>query len=147
MASVLVLRQVGEPYEVYGDTSLNALGCVLMQNRQVVAYASRQLKIHERNYPTHDLELVAITFALKIWRHYLYGGVFTIFSNHKSLKYLFDQKELIMRQCRWMELMKDYEFTLQYHPGKANVVADALGRKMILVPTMMVKVMYLTEKL
>jgi hypothetical protein len=93
------------------------------------------------------LELVAITFALKIWRHYLYGGVFTIFSNHKSLKYLFDQKELIMRQCSWMELMKDYEFTLQYHPGKANVVADALGRKMILVPTMMVKVMYLTEKL
>jgi hypothetical protein len=109
MASVLVLRQVGEPYEVYGDTSLNGLGCVLMQNRQVVAYASRQLKIHERNYPTHDLELVAITFALKIWRHYLYGGVFTIFSNHKSLKYLFDQKELIMRQCRWMELRMHHQ--------------------------------------
>ncbi|XP_057443964.1 uncharacterized protein LOC130736135 [Lotus japonicus] len=131
---VLVLPQPEEPYEVYCDASYQGLGCVLMQHGKVVAYASRQLKTHEKNYPTHDLELAAIVFALKIWRHYLYGCTFTIFSDHKSLKYLFDQKELNMRQRRWMEFIKDYEFTLQYHPGKANVVADAL-RKYIADPT------------
>jgi len=100
-----------------------------MQDRNVVAYASRQLIIHERNYPTHDLELAAIVFALKIWWHYLYGGKFEFFSDHKSLKYLFDQKELNMRQRRWMEFLKDYDFELHYHPGKANVVVDALSKK------------------
>ena len=95
---VLILPEPGEPYEVYCDASHQGLGCVLMQHRKAVAYASRQLKNHELNYPTHDLELAAVIFALKIWRHLLYGSEFTIFSDHKSLKYLFDQKELNMRQ-------------------------------------------------
>lgn len=104
---VLVLPQPDEPYEVYCDASYQGLGCVLMQHKKVVAYASRQLKTHEKNYPTHDLELAAIVFALKIWRHYLYGCTFEVFSDHKSLKYLFDQKELNIRQRRWMEFVKD----------------------------------------
>ncbi|KAL0546262.1 hypothetical protein IC582_016168 [Cucumis melo] len=95
----------------------------------VVAYASRQLKSHEQNYPTHDLELAAVVFALKIWRHYLYGEKIQIFTDHKSLKYFFTQKELNMRQRRWLELVKDYHCEILYHPGKANVVADALSRK------------------
>ena len=85
---------------VYCDTSKEGLGCVLMQLERVVAYASSQLKTHERNYPTHDLELGAIVFALKVWRHYLYGGKFEVFSDHKSLKYVFTQKDLNMRQRR-----------------------------------------------
>ncbi|XP_063948101.1 uncharacterized protein LOC135152195 [Daucus carota subsp. sativus] len=100
-----------------------------MQNGKVIAYASRQLKPHEQRYPTHDLELVAIVFALKVWRHYLYGEKCEIFTDHKSLKYIFTQKELNMRQRRWLELIKDYGCTISYHPGKANVVADALSRK------------------
>ena len=120
---------MGEPYEVYSDASKEGLGCVLMQNGRVVAYGSRQLKPHEKNYPTHDLELAAIIFALKIWRCYLYGVRFQIFSDHKSLKYLFTQRDLNLRQRRWIEYMEDYDFTLEYHPGKANVVADALSRK------------------
>ncbi|KAL0549529.1 hypothetical protein IC582_014014 [Cucumis melo] len=96
---------------------------------KVVAYASRQLKSHEQNYPTHDLELEAVVFALKIWRHYLYGEKIQIFTDHKSLKYFFTQKELNMRQRRWLELVKDYDCEILYHPGKANVVADALSRK------------------
>ncbi|KAL4023048.1 hypothetical protein IC575_016796 [Cucumis melo] len=96
---------------------------------KVVAYASRQLKSHEQNYPTHDLELAAVVFALKIWRHYLYGEKIQIFKDHKSLKYFFTQKELNTRQRRWLELVKDYECEILYHPGKANVVADALSRK------------------
>ncbi|KAL4010646.1 hypothetical protein IC575_030149 [Cucumis melo] len=96
---------------------------------KVVAYASRQLKSHEQNYPTHDLELAAVVFALKIWRHYLYGEKIHIFTDHKSLKYFFTQKELNMRQRRWLELVKDYDCEILYHPGKANVVADALSRK------------------
>ena len=100
-----------------------------MQSDQVVAYASRQLKIHERNYPTHDLELGAVVFALKCWRHYLLGERFEVYSDHKSLKYIFTQRDLNMRQRRWMEYLEQYDFDLQYHPGKANVVADALSRK------------------
>jgi len=100
-----------------------------MQTERVVVYASRQLRIHERNYPTHDLEVAAVVFALKVWRHYLYGLQFKLFTDHKSLKYLFPQKELNQRQKRWMGFIKDYEFTLQYHPGKANIIADALSRK------------------
>ncbi|KAL4027796.1 hypothetical protein IC575_010986 [Cucumis melo] len=96
---------------------------------KVVSYASRQLKIHEQNYPTHDLELAAVVFALKIWRHYLYGEKIQIYTDHKSLKYFFTQKELNMRQRRWLELVKDYDCEILYHPGKANVVADALSRK------------------
>ena len=100
-----------------------------MQHGKVVAYASRQLKPYEVNYPTHDLELAAVIFALKIWRHYLYGETCDIFTDHKSLKYIFTQKELNMRQRRWLELLKDYDARIQYHPGKANLVADALSRK------------------
>ena len=85
---------------------------------------------HERNYPTHDMELAAIVFALKIWRHYLYGEQFEVFSDHKSLKYIFTQRNLNMRQHRWMEYLEDYDFTLQFHLGKANVVVDALSRKL-----------------
>ncbi|KAI0505077.1 hypothetical protein KFK09_016034 [Dendrobium nobile] len=100
-----------------------------MQHGQVIAYASRQLKPHEKNYPTHDLELASVVFALKIWRHYLYGVRCEIFTDHKSLKYIFTQKDLNLRQRRWLELIKDYDLTIQYQPGKANVVADALSRK------------------
>ncbi|GJZ89300.1 putative reverse transcriptase domain-containing protein [Tanacetum coccineum] len=105
------------------------LGAVLMQNEKVIAYASRQLKIHEKNYTTHDLELGAVVFALKIWRHYLYGTKCTVFIDHKSLQHILDQKELNMRQRHWLELLSDYDYEIRYHPGKANVVADALSRK------------------
>ena len=118
---MLAIPKSGEQFTIYTDASHQGLGCVLMQEKQVIAYGSRQLKPHELNYPTHDLELVAIVFALKIWRHYLYGEKFELFSDHKSLRYLFSQKELNMRQRRWMELLKDYDFTLQYHPGKAKI--------------------------
>ena len=128
-ARVLITPISGERYTVYCDASKNGLGCVLMQRGRVVAYASRQLKNHEQNYPTHDLELAAIVFALKLWRHYLYGENFEVFSDHKSLKYIFSQKDLNARQRRWLETLEDFHFTLQYHPGKANVVADALSRK------------------
>ena len=97
----------------------------------MVAYASRQLKPHKQNYPTHDLELTAVVFALKIWRHYLYGEKCRIFTDHKSLKYLLTQKDLNLRQRRWLELFKDYDCIIDYHPRKANVVADALSRYMI----------------
>nr|GFA41568.1 retrotransposon protein, putative, Ty3-gypsy subclass [Tanacetum cinerariifolium] len=100
-----------------------------MQHGKVIAYASRQLKPYEVNYPTHGLELAAVVFALKIWRHYLYGESCDVFKDHKSLKYIFTQRELNMRQRRWLELLKDYDTNIQYHPGKANVVADALSRK------------------
>jgi len=100
-----------------------------MQNGKVLAYASRQLKPHELNYPTHDLELAAVIFALKIRRHYLYGAWCEIYTDHKSLKYIFTQKELNLRQWRWLELLKDYTRDIKYHPGKANVVVDALSRK------------------
>ena len=116
-------------FVVYSDASRQGLGCVLMQNDWVIAYASRQLKKHEENYPTHDLELAAVVFALKIWRHYLYGVPCRIFTDHKSLQYIFTQKELNLRQRRWLELIKDYDCTIEYHPGKANVVADALSRQ------------------
>ena len=114
---------------IYSDASHKGLGCVVMQHGKVIAYASRQLKEYEIRYPTHDLELAAIVFALKIWRHYLYGEKCEIYTDHKSLKYIFTQKELNMRQRRWLELIKDYDCTINYHPGKANIVADALSRK------------------
>ncbi|GKC80123.1 putative reverse transcriptase domain-containing protein [Tanacetum coccineum] len=105
------------------------LGFVVVQNEKVIAYASRQLKIHENNYTTYDLELGAVLFALKIWRHYLYGTKCTVFTDHKSLQHILDQKELNMRQRRWLELLSNYDCEIRYHPGKANVVADALSRK------------------
>ena len=96
-----------------------------MQSRRVVAYGSRQLKNHEQNYPTHDMVLEAIVFALKIWRYYLYDKQIEVYSDHKSLRYIFTQRDLNMRQRRWMEFLEDYDFTLYYHLGKKNVVADA----------------------
>ncbi|GJS36695.1 putative reverse transcriptase domain-containing protein [Tanacetum coccineum] len=99
------------------------------KREKVIAYASRQLKVHEKNYTTHDLELGSVVFALKIWRHYLYGTRCTVFTDHKSLQHILDQKELNMRQRRWLELLSDYDCDIRYHPGKANVVADALSRK------------------
>ncbi|WVZ52931.1 LOW QUALITY PROTEIN: hypothetical protein U9M48_003930 [Paspalum notatum var. saurae] len=117
------------PFDVYCDASGNGLGCVLMQEGRVIAYASRQLRKHEANYPTHDLELAAVVHALKIWRHYLLGNTCHIYTDHKSLKYILTQPELNMRQRRWLELIKDYDLEIHYHPGKANVVADALSRK------------------
>ncbi|KAL0551316.1 hypothetical protein IC582_010402 [Cucumis melo] len=128
-APVLTVPDGSGNFVIYSDASKKGLGCVLMQQGKVVAYASRQLKSHEQNYPTHDLELAAVVFALKIWRHYLYGEKIQIFTDHKSLKYFFTQKELNMRQRRWLELVKDYDIEILYHPGKANVVADALSRK------------------
>jgi hypothetical protein len=112
---------------IYSDASKKGLGCVLMQYGRVVAYASRQLKPYEQNYPTYDMELAAVVFALKIWRHYLYGVQCEIFIDHRSLKYIFTQKELNMRHRRWLELIKDYDLTINYHYGKANVVVDALS--------------------
>ncbi|KAL0559002.1 hypothetical protein IC582_003591 [Cucumis melo] len=128
-APVLTVPDGSGNFVIYSDASKKGLGCVLMQQGKVVAYASRQLKSHEQNYPTHDLELAAVVFALKIWRHYLYDEKIQIFTDHKSLKYFFTQKELNMRQRRWLELVKDYDCEILYHPGKANVVADALSRK------------------
>ncbi|GJS68300.1 putative reverse transcriptase domain-containing protein [Tanacetum coccineum] len=110
------------------------LGAVLMQREKVIAYATHQLKIHEKNYTTHDLELRAVVFALKMWRHYLYGTKCVVFTDHKSLQHILDQKELNMRQRRWLELLSDYDCEIRYHPGKANVVADALSRKERLKP-------------
>ena len=130
-APVLIQPTSGRDYTMYSDASRIGLGCVLMQDGKVVAYASRRLKPHEQNYPTHDLELAAIVFVLKIWRHYLYGENCRIFTDHKSLKYLLTQKDLNLRQRRWLELFKDYDCIIDYHPGKANVVVDALIRKMI----------------
>ncbi|GJX40564.1 putative reverse transcriptase domain-containing protein [Tanacetum coccineum] len=119
----------GEKEEEAFQTLNNNLCCVLMQRGKVIAYASIQLKIHEKNYTTHDLELGAVVFALKTWRHYLYGTKSVIYTDHKSLQHIFDQKELNMRQRRWIKLFSDYECEIRYHPGKANVVADALSRK------------------
>ncbi|GJR66463.1 putative reverse transcriptase domain-containing protein [Tanacetum coccineum] len=133
-ALVLALPDGPDDFVVYCDASKLGFGCVLMQKGKVIAYASRQLKTHEKNYTTHDLELGAVVFALKIWRHYLYGTKSVIYTDHKSLQYIFDQKELNMRQRRWIELLSDYECEIKYHPGKANVVADALSRKERLKP-------------
>ena len=137
-APVLVLPNGNDGLVIYCDASKEGLGCVLMQNGKVIAYASRKLTTCEQNYPTHDMELAAIVFALHKWKHYLYGAKFEIFTDHKSLKYLFSQKELNNRQRRWIELLKDYDCTISYHPGKANVVADAMSRK-VYMASMMVR--------
>ena len=117
-APILIVPDRGQGYIVYCDASRARLGCVLMQTGRVVAYGSSQLKNHEQNYPTHDMELAALVFALKIWRHYLYGEQFEVYSNHKSLKYIFTQWDLNMRKRRWMEFLEGYDFSLHYHPGK-----------------------------
>jgi hypothetical protein len=128
-APVLVQPDIEKPFDVYCDASGSGLGCVLMQEGQVIAYASRQLRRHEEHYLTHDLELAVVVHTLKIWRHYLLGNTCHLYTDHKSLKYIFTQSELNMRQRRWLELIKDYDLEIHYHPGKANVVADALSRK------------------
>jgi ribonuclease HI len=128
-APVLTLPDIHQSSVIFCDASRQGLGCVLMQNEKVIAYASRLLKPHEQNYPTHDLELAAIVHALKIWRQYLIGNKCHIFTDHKSLKYIFTQPDLNLRQRRWLELIKDYDIEVHYHPRKANVVADALSRK------------------
>ncbi|GJY47028.1 putative reverse transcriptase domain-containing protein [Tanacetum coccineum] len=154
-APILALPEGSEDFIAYCDASKKGLGAVLMQREKVIAYASRQLKIHEKNYTTHDLELGAVVFALKIWRHYLYGTKCTVFTDHKSLQHILNQKELNMRQRRWctvytdhkslqhilnkkelntrqrhwLELRSNYDYEICYHPGKANVVTDALSRK------------------
>ena len=130
-APVFTQPTSGKEYVIYSDASLNGLGCILMQEGKVVAYASRQLKPHEKNYPTHDLELATIVFALKIWRHYLYGQKCFNYTDYKGLKYLPSQQELNLRQRRCMELIKDYDCLIDYHPGKANVMVDALSRKTV----------------
>ncbi|WVZ62418.1 hypothetical protein U9M48_012174 [Paspalum notatum var. saurae] len=128
-APVLTFPDIHKPFSVYCDASRLGLGCVLMQEGKVIAYASRQLRDHEKNYSTHDLKLAAVVHALKVWRHYLFGQKCDIYTDHKSLKYIFTQTELNMRQRRWLELIKDYDLEIHYHPGKANVLADALSRK------------------
>ncbi|GJY96425.1 putative reverse transcriptase domain-containing protein [Tanacetum coccineum] len=128
-APILALLEGNDDFVIYCDASHQGLGVVLMQREKVIAYASRQLKPHEENYTTHDLELGAVVFALKIWRHYLYGTKCTVFTDHKSLQHILDQKELNMRQRRWLELLADYDCKIRYYPRKANVVADALIRK------------------
>nr|GEW33926.1 putative reverse transcriptase domain-containing protein [Tanacetum cinerariifolium] len=133
-APVLALPDGPNDYVVYCDASKQRFRCVLMQQGKVIAYASRQLMTHENNYTTHNLELGAVMFALKIRRHYLYGTKSVIYTDHKSLQYIFDQKELNMPQRRWIELLSDYECEIKYHPGKANVLADALSRKERLKP-------------
>ena len=130
-APVLTQPTYSKEYVIFSDASLNGLEGILMQEGKVVAYASKQLKPHEKNHPTRDMELVAIVFALKIWRHYLYGEKCFIYTNHKSLKYLPSQRELNLRQRRWMELIKDYDCVIYYHLGKAHVLADALSRNLV----------------
>jgi hypothetical protein len=126
---VLVQPDDNKSFDVYCDASGTGLGCVLMQDNRVIAYASKALRPHEQNYPTHDLELAVVVHALKMWRHYLMGTHCNIYTDHKSLKYIFTQAYLNIRQTRWLELIKHYDLEVHYHLGKANVVADALSRK------------------
>ncbi|GJR19793.1 putative reverse transcriptase domain-containing protein [Tanacetum coccineum] len=128
-APILTLPEGNDDFVIYYDAYLQGLGAILMQKEKVIAYASRQLKSHEENYTTHDLELGAVIFALKIWRHYLYGTKCIVFTDHKSLQGILRQKELNMRQRRWLELLADYDCEICYHPGKENVIAGALSRK------------------
>jgi hypothetical protein len=128
-APILTMSDMEKPFSIYCDTSSQGLGCMLMQDGHVVAYASRQLRKHEEKYPTHDLKLAAVVHALKIWRHYIIGKRCEVYSDHKSLKYIFTQSDLNLRQRRWLELIKDYNLGINYHPGKANVVPDALSKR------------------
>nr|GEX42611.1 putative reverse transcriptase domain-containing protein [Tanacetum cinerariifolium]GEX54310.1 putative reverse transcriptase domain-containing protein [Tanacetum cinerariifolium] len=128
-APILSLLDGPNDFLVYYAMSNQGFRCVLMQRGKVISYALRQLKIHERNYTTHDLELGAMVFALKTWRHYLYGTKSVIYTNHKCLQHIFKQKELNMHQRKWIEFFSDYDCEIRYHPGKANVVVDALSRK------------------
>nr|GEX28854.1 putative reverse transcriptase domain-containing protein [Tanacetum cinerariifolium] len=128
-APILALPEGSKDFVIYCNALLKGYGVVLMQREKVIAYASRKLRTHEENYMTHDLELGAVVFALRLWRHYLYGVNCTVFTDHKSLQYILDQKELNMKQRRWIELLSDYDCEICYHLGKANVIADALSSK------------------
>jgi ribonuclease HI len=123
------MSDMEKPFFIYCDASGQGSGCVLMQDGHVVVYASWQLKKHEAHYPTHDLELAAVVHALKIWRHYLMGKRCELYTDHKSLKYIFTQSNLNLRQRRWLELIKDSNLRINNHPGKANVVAYALSQR------------------
>ncbi|GKF07393.1 putative reverse transcriptase domain-containing protein [Tanacetum coccineum] len=126
---ILDLPEGREDFVVYCDASHKGLGVLLMQREKVISYASLQLKIHEKNYTTHDLELGSVVFSLKLWSHYLYQTKCMMFTDHKSLQHILNQKELNMRQRRWLELLSNYDCEIRYHTRKANVVADALSRK------------------
>nr|GEU40734.1 putative reverse transcriptase domain-containing protein [Tanacetum cinerariifolium] len=128
-ALILALPEGTKDFVVYCDISLKGYGAVLMQREEVIAHASRQLKVHKENYTTYDLELGAVVFALRLWRHYFYGKKCVVFTNHKSLQYILNQKGLNLRQQRWIELLSDYDCEIRYHLGKANVVTDALSQK------------------
>ena len=125
-APILIVLERGQRYSMYCEGRTRVCSDVV---REGCGFSSRQLNNHEHNYSTHDMELAAVVFALKIWHHYLNGEHFEVFSDHKSLKYIFTQRDLNMRQRRWMEFLEDYYFSWHYHPGKENVVADALSRK------------------
>nr|GEZ44759.1 putative reverse transcriptase domain-containing protein [Tanacetum cinerariifolium] len=133
-ALILALPEGNNDFIIYCDASLQGLRAVLMQKEKVIAYVSRQLKPNEENYTTHDLELGVVVFAFKIWRHYIYGTKCTVFTDHKSLQHILHQKEFNMRQRRWLELLADYDCEIRYHPGKANVIVDALSRKKQIKP-------------
>jgi ribonuclease HI len=126
---MLVMLDLQKGFDIYCDACGQVLGCVLMQGGNVIAYASRQLWKHELINPTNDLELAAVVHALKIWRHYIMGTKCQVYTDHKVLKYIFTQKDLNLKQRRWLELIKDYDLEIHYHPGKANLVADALSQK------------------
>nr|GEX02278.1 putative reverse transcriptase domain-containing protein [Tanacetum cinerariifolium] len=126
---ILSLPKGNEDFVVYCDASLKGFGAILMQREKVIAYTSRQLRKNEENYTTHDLELGAVLFALRLWRHYMYSTKCMVYTDHKSLQYILDQKELNMRQRRWIKFLSDYDCVIRYHPGKVNVIADALSRK------------------
>jgi hypothetical protein len=128
-APVLSQLDIDKLFDVYCDAFGTSIGGILMQDDRAITYASRQLRRHEEHYPTHDMELLAVVHALKVWRHYLLGNLMHIYTDHKSLKYIFTQPDLNMRQWRWLEIIKDYELEVHYHPGKANVVADAISHK------------------
>jgi hypothetical protein len=128
-APVLTMPDMEKLFSIYYDASGQSLRCVLMQDNHVVVYASRQLMKHKEKYPTHDLELATIVHTLKIWRHYIIGKRCEVYSDHKSLKYIFTQPDLNLRQQWWLKLIKDYDLGINYHPGKANVVADALSKR------------------
>jgi hypothetical protein len=128
-ASILMMSDMEKPFSIYCDASWQGLGCVLMQDDRMVAYASQQLRKHEVNYLTHDSELATVVHALTIWRHYLIEKRCELYTDHKSLKYIFTQSNLNPRQRRWFEFIKDYDLGINYHHRKANVVADALSRR------------------
>jgi hypothetical protein len=126
---ILVVPDMEKLFSIYCDASGKGLGCVLLQDGHMIAYALRQLRKYEVHYPTHDLELAAVVYTLKIWRHYLMRKKCELYTDHKSLKYIFIQSNLNLRQRRWLELIKDYNLRINYHLGKANVVGDALSRR------------------